>query len=89
MNRKVPQLSEDEKSFLSEYLLQILLRPGSTEYAVFSIFEPGKYATNPLEQENKLGNPDFSVPISFFYGDKDWTDKNAGKRIIEKNQFKD
>ena len=65
------------------------MRDGSTEYAIFICFEVGLWAKNPLESENRLGNPEFILPISFYYGDSDWMDERGGKRIVNKNKFKD
>lgn len=64
------------------------MREGSTEYALFICFEMGMYAHNYLESENRLGNPDLPIPISFFYGDRDWMYDSAGSRVIKKNKFK-
>ena len=65
------------------------MREGSTEYAIFICFEIGMFAHNPLEAVNRLGNPDLPIPVSFYYGDIDWMDVNGGKRVVERNQFKD
>jgi len=65
------------------------MRDGSTEYAIFICFEVGLWAKNPLESENRLGNSEFTLPISFYYGDSDWMDERGGKRIVNKNKFKD
>jgi hypothetical protein len=50
------------------------MREGSTEYALFACFELGMFAVNPLEAETRLGNPEYPIAVSFFYGDRDWTD---------------
>ncbi len=63
------------------------MRDGSTEYAIFICFHPGTYAINPLEGENRLKNPDLDLPISFFYGDRDWMDHRAGRRVLEANRY--
>ena len=39
----------------------------------------------PLEAENKLGNPNFPIPVSFIYGDDDWVanfELDAPKRVV-------
>ena len=64
------------------------MRDGSTEYAIFICFELGMFAVNPLETEDRLGNPDFPVPVSFFYGDIDWMDVKGGQRVVDNNKFK-
>ena len=63
------------------------MRDGSTEYAIFICFELGLYAINPLEGQDRLGNPELDVPISFFYGDNDWMDYRGGDRIVEVNKY--
>lgn len=54
------------------------MREGSTEYAIFICFELGLWAVNPLESQKRLGNPEFALPVSFYYGDSDWMDKRGG-----------
>jgi len=56
-----------------------LLRPGSTEYALFVCFDPYFHAVLPLDDENCLRGLD--VPISFVYGDRDWM-TNVGKHDL-------
>ena len=46
------------------------------------------FAHNYLEAEDKLGDENFKLPISFFYGDDDWVDKRPAYRILEKKQCK-
>jgi hypothetical protein len=48
------------------------MRRGTTEYAIMLMFNPTLTAELPLGTKDKLGNPEFPVPISFFYGDEDW-----------------
>jgi cardiolipin-specific phospholipase len=67
---------------------QIFMKAGSTEYAIFTCFEFGMFAKNPLESKERLGNPDFPLPISFFYGDDDWMYDSGGRRIVNVNKFK-
>ena len=63
------------------------MKEGSTEYAIFHQFYPGMYAKKPLEIEEKLGNQNLNLPISFFYGDRDWMDESAGRRVLLKNIY--
>lgn len=43
----------------------------------------------PLASEVKMGNTDFPIPVSFFYGDNDWVynieGETGGKTIVECN----
>ena len=59
------------------------MRDGSTEYAVFILFELGMFPIHPLESEERLGSVE--IPQSFFYGEKDWMDKAGAERIMAKN----
>lgn len=70
-----------------DYMHQILMREGSTEYAIFICFKLGMFAHNPLETVTRLGNPELPIPVSFFYGDIDWMDPKGGQRTIERNKF--
>ena len=45
------------------------------------------FALHPLEEDDRLGG--ISIPVSFFYGDRDWMPKEGGIRVIEKNPFKE
>ena len=45
------------------------------------------YAKNPLEVEDRLANRSLNIPVSFFYGDRDWMDFRGGQRVIENNKF--
>ena len=44
------------------------------------------YAVNALEAENRLGNPEFPIAVSFIFGDRDWTDVSAGERVTARNR---
>ncbi len=63
------------------------MREGSTEYAIFICFKLGMFAHNPLETEDRLGNPNLPIPVSFYYGDQDWMDHRGGRRVVEKNTY--
>jgi len=56
-----------------------LLRPGSTEYALFVCFDPYFHAILPLDDEECLRN--LNIPISIVYGDRDWM-TNVGKHDL-------
>ena len=63
------------------------MKDGSTEYAIFICFRLGMFAENPLETEDRLGNPNLPIPVSFFYGDVDWMDRKGGDRTVARNKF--
>jgi hypothetical protein len=61
------------------------MREGTTEYAIQVMFTPGLMAYEPLGADDKLGCPNFPIPVSFFYGDKDWVpevDEDAALKCI-------
>jgi len=45
------------------------------------------YAVHPLEAPDRLGNPELPLSVSFFYGDRDWMDHRAGRRVVAANRF--
>ena len=67
-----------------DYLFQILMRPGTTEYALFQLFAIGirsKYGLN-----NLLNSEDFKVEFTIIFGDIDWVkelDSGASELLIE------
>lgn len=88
MNRRMAEaLSKDEFDHMLDYMHQIFMREGSTEYAIYICFQLGLYAHHPLEDAERLGNPELPIPVSFFYGDRDWMDYRAGERVVVKNRF--
>jgi hypothetical protein len=82
IKKRMPFLEEQEAKDMLDYLQQIYMRAGSTEYALFICFEVGVIAINALENENRLGNPELKFPISFFYGDDDWVNQTSGNRVV-------
>ena len=43
------------------------------------------FAFHPLEEEDRLGG--INIPVSFFYGDRDWMLKFGGENVVAKNPF--
>ena len=74
--------SEEEAAILKEYLLQIFLRPGSTEYAIFDLFDRGLHAHIPLNDERRLARDDLPFAVSFIYGAQDWMDSRGADNIV-------
>ena len=65
------------------------MRPGTTEYGIHVMFNPGLQAHHPLGAHDKLGSPTFPIPFSFIYGDSDWTvqvDEDAAQKCVIQNQ---
>lgn len=63
------------------------MRPASTEYAIFLIMDIHLHAYHPLDRDDRLGT--LPIPVSVFFGDKDWMLAAGGQRIVDKNPFKD
>ena len=73
---------------MEEYLYQILLREGTTEYALFRQFSPDLHAYKPLCGDDRLGGEHaIPFPVSIVFGDKDWMDTRGSVRIVKRNQF--
>ena len=69
------------------YLHQTLLRAGSTEYCIFICFDAFMFAHHALEEDDRLGG--VPIPVSFFFGDRDWMMKDGGYAVVDKNPHKD
>ena len=75
----------EQSSAVRDYMYQIFMRKGTTEYALMLCFELGFYCkVTPLGNPTRL--PSLEVPITFIYGDDDWVyhvEQNAGKYVID------
>ena len=74
-------MSDDEKQAIADHMFQVIDRVGTTEQAIHVMFNSDLQAFIPLNGVEKLCNPDFPIPISFFYGEDDWVftvEENAG-----------
>jgi hypothetical protein len=66
-------------------MYQILMRDGTSEYGILTMFNPTLTAFLPLSTSDKLGSKDFPIPVSFFYGDEDWVkqvDEDAAQLCV-------
>ena len=70
-----------------DYLHQTVAMEGSTEYAIFACFNHYLFALHPLIEEDRLAG--LHLPISVFYGDRDWMNREGIEQIMENNAFKD
>jgi hypothetical protein len=43
-------------------------------------------AFHALDREDRLDT--INIPVSFYFGDRDWMWTNAGEKIVEKNPYK-
>ena len=44
-------------------------------------------AHHPLDASDRLGG--LPIPVSFYFGDRDWMLTDAGEKIVSMNPFKD
>lgn len=68
------------------YMKLALLRPASTDNALFFNFDYLLFAKHPLEDDDKLGG--LNMPMSFFFGDRDWMLKTGSEHVLEKNPYR-
>ena len=88
VRRMQPGRTEEENVAMENYLFQILLRPGTTEYALFQQFDYGLHAYKPLAADDRLGG-EKTLPfaVSIVFGDRDWMDTRGAAKIIKNNKF--
>ncbi|CAF3197414.1 unnamed protein product [Rotaria socialis] len=68
------------KDDVAQYLYHLCAQPGSGEFALPRVLKSSVFAYNPLE--NRLKDCQVSR-ITFFYGDHDWMDAEAGQRTVD------
>ena len=80
--------SKEESAVLTNYLVEIMLRPGTTERALFLQFDCGLHAKKPLARDDLLGGMlEVKFPISIVFGETDWMDTRGSAKIIENSKF--
>ncbi|CAF1511615.1 unnamed protein product [Adineta ricciae] len=68
------------KRDVAQYLYHLCAQPGSGEFALPRVLKSNVFAYDPLE--DRLGNSE--IPrVTFFYGDHDWMDTEAGRRTVK------
>jgi len=84
-------LTKSERKDVKRYIFQILMKPGTGEYAMTHFLHPGAYGIDPLEKTlNKL-----NIPISIYYGTRDWVaattppDAQLTNPMIRQRKIKD
>ena len=76
---RFPNMPPEDRTLLKHYFMQIFLLPGSGEYTANAILKVGGFAAMPLTHRMH----DVQVPISFFYGDRDWMPHNDVQEFKE------
>ncbi|GAB4823981.1 hypothetical protein N2152v2_011027 [Parachlorella kessleri] len=72
-------LTDEEVSRFEQYFYHILAARGSGEYALSHLLEPFAFPRHALEDRLH----ELKVPITFIYGDHDWMDPKAAKRVVD------
>lgn len=78
--RKLLDTTQKTVRALVNYLEQIVLLPGSGEYALTHILEPGAWAKKPLCDRLHV----LEVPLAFLYGDRDCMKPIGASQLAEK-----
>lgn len=82
---------------MTDYLYHLMMRRTTSEFALFILFNSNIMAHMPLGRYDRLGNPNFEVPISFIMGEFDWiqyldvddeTGLQGGEKIVLANKIK-
>mmetsp|Transcript_1138 Transcript_1138/g.2127 ORF Transcript_1138/g.2127 Transcript_1138/m.2127 type:complete len:398 (-) Transcript_1138:451-1644(-) len=71
--------AEEEQLKIMDYFYETSAAPGSGEFALNGVLEPGGYARRPLC--DVIG--EVKVPLDFLYGEKDWVDYRNAEDLRE------
>ncbi|EJD52315.1 alpha/beta-hydrolase [Auricularia subglabra TFB-10046 SS5] len=78
-SRRFIGLTEEETREMNEYIFNITVAKGSSEYCISHILAPGAHARRPLvDRVDKL-----KIPVTFVYGDHDWMDPTGGTESVK------
>lgn len=80
--------SETMGNAVRDYMYQIFMRPGTTEFALMVCFDLGLYSKLSLGHPDKLCSKEFPIPVSFIYGAQDWVrtlDQDYAKIVVSSN----
>lgn len=73
--RRFGALDDHERQLLHAYCHGIFLGRSSSEHCLSDLLAPGAYARRPMVDRMTP----LRMPISFFYGDRDWMDMEGGR----------
>lgn len=80
---------DNQRQAVIDYMFQIFMRKGTTEYALAVMFEQTLMGKVPLGNDDRLGSLDFQLPFTFIYGDGDWVktaDQGFSEQLIQERQ---
>ena len=62
---------------------------GTSEAALFVLFELGLFAHDPLNVRTRLATPNFPLPVSFIFGKHDWVSAEGCQDVLMSNKFRE
>ena len=75
------------EQLLIDYLQCIFLMRGTSEAALFVLFDKGLYAHEPLNSPSLLGSSKFPLPVSFIFGMHDWVTAEGCSDVLMSNKY--
>ena len=80
---------EDHQQLLVDYLQCIFMMRGTSEAALFVLFDFGLFAHNPLNSPKTMASADFPLPVSFIFGKHDWVSSDGCQDVLLANKFRE
>ena len=71
-----------------DYLMCVFLMRGTSEAALFILFDVGLFAREPLCEPTMMATPSFPLPVSFIFGKHDWVTSEGCQDVILSNRFR-
>ena len=78
----------DLEKILVDYLQCIFLMRGTSEVALFVLFDQGLFAHKPLNLPTRLASSNFPLPISFIFGKHDWVSGEGCQDVLLSNKYR-
>eukprot|EP00184_Porphyridium_aerugineum_P002630 CAMPEP_0184694104 /NCGR_PEP_ID=MMETSP0313-20130426/2161_1 /TAXON_ID=2792 /ORGANISM="Porphyridium aerugineum, Strain SAG 1380-2" /LENGTH=488 /DNA_ID=CAMNT_0027152335 /DNA_START=85 /DNA_END=1551 /DNA_ORIENTATION=- len=75
-------LLPEQVETVTDYFYTTSVAPGSGEYAINTVLEPGGYARKPLC--DRLPELSKNISLNFLYGENDWVDYRHAERVAPK-----
>lgn len=78
----------DHEELLVDYLQCIFMMRGTSEAALFVLFDFGLFAHHPLNSPQRMASSDFPLPVSFIFGKHDWVTSEGCQDVLLANKFR-
>ena len=75
------------ETLLVDYLYLIFLMRGTSEGALFVLFDFGLFARYPLSLPTLLASREFDIPVSFIFGMHDWVSAEGTQDVLMSNKY--